>query len=128
MDQMETIEYGGLKGFIGAGRLSFREVQFSLMVACGMTDKQIAKEVGLQPDSVGKAIYRAMGKLEVTRRAQLVKECMTKSIITPLLLMLAICMMAVQATPDHKPINRTRIVRVKGGARRDADVSVFRIC
>ena len=108
---METITKGDWQGFLGMG-LSRRELEFTLSLCFGMTDKQMAREAGIAPDTVHK----------------LVAEAMKRAIITPLLIMLAICMMAVQATPDHQPVTRNRIVRVKGGARRDADVSVFRIC
>jgi len=124
---MEPIIRGNWQGFLGMG-LSARELEFTLEVAAGKTDKQMAKEAGIAPDSVHKRVMSAMFKLGASRRAQLVAEAMRRAIITPLLLMLAICMMAVQATPDHQPVTRNRIVRVKGGARRDADVSVFRIC
>ena len=123
MTTLSTEHWQGVTGL-----LSPRELDFTLRVAEGKTDKQIAKEVGLAPDSVRKRVYSAMFKLGASRRAQLVAEAMRRAIITPLLLMLAICCIAVQAPPDHQPVTRNRIVRVKGGARRDADVSVFRIC
>ena len=94
---METITKGDWQGFLGMG-LSRRELEFTLSLCFGMTDKQMAREAGIAPDTVHK------------------------------MLLLMICMTAVQATPDHQPVTRNRIVRVKGGARRDADVSVFRIC
>ena len=123
MTTLSTEHWQGVTGL-----LSPRELDFTLRVAEGKTDKQIAKEVGLAPDSVRKRVYSAMFKLGASRRAQLVAEAMRRAIITPLLLLIVFAMTAVQATPDHQPVHRTRIVRVKGGGRRDDVVSVFRIC
>jgi len=105
------------------GLLSARELDFTLRVAEGKTDKQIAKEVGLAPDSVRKRVYSAMFKLGASRRAQLIAEAMRRAIITPLVLFLAVCCVVVNSTPDHQDraprTARTRLTRLKGGGRRE---------
>tara|TARA_R110001606_G_scaffold44622_1_gene116694 strand:+ start:1533 stop:1907 length:375 start_codon:yes stop_codon:yes gene_type:complete len=124
---METITKGDWQGFLGMG-LSRRELEFTLSLCFGMTDKQMAREAGIAPDTVHKRLNRARDKLKASNRAELLAKAIRMHIIKPLLLLIVFAMTAVQATPDHQPVTRNRIVRVKGGARRDADVSVFRIC
>ena len=104
------------------GLLSARELQFTLGVAEGKTDKELAREVGLAPDSVRKRIMSAMFKLGAHRRAQLVAEAMRRAIIAPLAIFLAICCVVVNSSPDNHqeraPRNpRGGLVRIKGGAR-----------
>lgn len=103
------------------GLLSARELDFTLRVAEGMTDKQIAKAVGLAPDSVRKRVYSAMFKLGASRRAQLIAEAMRRAIITPLILFLAVCCVVVNSTPDTQQHRapRTKLTRHKGGGRRE---------
>ena len=106
------------------GLLSARELQFTLGVAEGKTDKELAREVGLAPDSVRKRIMSAMFKLGAHRRAQLVAEAMRRAIIAPLAIFLAVCCVVVNSTPDTQqeraPRNpRGGLVRMKGGGRRD---------
>ena len=84
---MATITRGNWQGITDHG-LSDRELEFTLDVANGMTDKEIARQVGLAHDSVKKRIYNAMFKLGVNRRAALVAEAMRKAIITPLVVLL----------------------------------------
>lgn len=124
---METIEHQGWQGHLGLG-LTAQQIRCLITCMLGNKDKETARVLGLSHTTVKTYMNRSLCNLRCSSRAQLVAEAMRRAIITPLLLMLAICMMAVQATPDHQPVTRNRIVRVKGGARRDADVSVFRIC
>ena len=106
------------------GLLSKRELEFTLHVAEGKTDKEIARAAGLAPDSVRKRIMSAMFKLGAHRRAQLVAEAMRRAIIAPLAIFMAICCVVVNSSPDNHqeraPRNpRGGLVRIKGGARRD---------
>ncbi|WP_286974861.1 LuxR C-terminal-related transcriptional regulator [Pseudomonas sp.] len=94
---METIIRGNWQGFIGQG-LTDREVKLTLDVANGKTDKEIARAVGLSPDSVKKCIFLAMTRLGVNHRAALVAEAMRKSIIAPLVVLLcSLCALAAHA-------------------------------
>lgn len=117
---METIEYRTLQGFIGKG-LSFKELQYTLAVACGLTDKQIAKEVGVAPDTVSKTVHRAMCKLKAMRRADLVMKAMAGKIIAPLAVLLMVCSVTNGAVPDMEraPRGRVKITRTVRNSRRD---------
>ena len=101
------------------GLLSTREVEFTLAVAAGLTDKQIARETGLAPDSVRKRIANAMYKLGAHRRAQLVAEAIKRAVIAPLMLLLALCCISAGGTPDTQPDrqNRNPVVRVRPATR-----------
>ncbi|MGM8935103.1 response regulator transcription factor [Pseudomonas neustonica] len=119
---MQMIVHDNWQGTVGV--LSRRELEFTLFVAGGETDKQIARRAGLAPDSVRKRVSSAMFKLGASRRAQLVAEAMRRGIITPLALFLAVCCVVVNSTPDHQDraprSPHSRLVRIKGGgARRD---------
>lgn len=118
---MTTITRGNWQGFTGNG-LTARELEFTLDVANGMTDKEIAREVGLAHDSVKKRIYNAMFKLGVNRRAALIAEAMRQAIIAPLVLLLcSIC--AFQTFLDLGHMQRApRVARsqqTRGGRRED---------
>lgn len=101
------------------GLLSTREVEFTLAVAAGLTDKQIARETGLAPDSVRKRIANAMYKLGASRRAQLVAEAIKRAVIAPLMLLLAVCCVTAGGSPDIQQDrqNRNPIVRVRPNRR-----------
>lgn len=109
------------------GLLSPREVEFTLAVAAGLTDKEIAREAGLAPDSVRKRVANAMYKLGASRRAQLVAEAVKRAVIAPLMLLLAICTVSTGGTPDIQPDrqNRNPIVRVRPYRRPDTTLSPF---
>jgi len=127
---MTTIVRDGWQGHTGMG-LSLREVEFTLGVALGKTDKQIARETGIAPDSVRKRIYGAMFKLGASRRAQLIAEAMRKAIISPLVFMLAVaCISAsvTDATQDTERAHRTaRVMRIKSGRRTDHLNNLFHV-
>ena len=84
---MTALVRGNWKG-TASNRITGRELEFILCVADGMTDKEIAREVGLAPDSVKKRVANAMYKLGVNRRAALIAEAMRKAIIAPLVILL----------------------------------------
>ena len=116
---MSTITRGNWQGFTDHG-LSDRELEFTLDVANGMTDKEIARQVGLAADSVKKRISNAMYKLGVNRRAALIAEAMRKAIIAPLVLLLcSLC--AFQTFLDlghvHRAPRTARIQQTRGGKR-----------
>ncbi|SDS24931.1 regulatory protein, luxR family [Halopseudomonas litoralis] len=115
----------GWQGQIGL--LSPREVEFTMLVAAGMTDKEIAREAGLAPDSVRKRIANAMFKLGASRRAHLVAEAIRKAIIAPLALLLAVCCISVGGQPDTHQDRyiRNSVTRTRPSRRPDVIYSPF---
>lgn len=109
------------------GVLSQREVEFTLAVAAGLTDKQIAREAGLAPDSVRKRIANAMFKLGASRRAQLVAEAIRRAVIAPLAVLMAVCLVSVGSQPDINldRAQRQRTTRVRPYQRLDIIESPF---
>jgi DNA-binding NarL/FixJ family response regulator len=59
-----TAEHGG-------GALSPREVEVAAMLARGLTNKQIAFDLGLTPNTVRSHIEHSMTKLDLSSRAQI---------------------------------------------------------
>lgn len=126
---MTSINRGDWQGNLGRG-LSLRELEFTLHVASGMTDKQIARVAGIAPDTVRKRVYSAMFKLGANRRAQLVAEAMRRAIITPLALILTlICISASNATGTdiERPYRASRIQGSRGGRREDPINNLFQV-
>ncbi|MDP5776052.1 LuxR C-terminal-related transcriptional regulator, partial [Pseudomonas aeruginosa] len=70
MNMDTTITAHGFTGFLGKG-LSLRELQCVLGIAAGRTSKELARDLGMQPGTVGKRVLAATTKLGVTRRAAL---------------------------------------------------------
>lgn len=112
---MDVITHGNWKGFIGQG-LSERELECTLLAASGMTNKEIAKDLGIAPDTVKKRIQNAMYRLDVPRRTALVAEAMRKAIIAPLVLLLALSEIAphsqVQTRPVRSPVAMKRVTKI----------------
>jgi len=108
---MDVITHGNWQGFTDHG-LSDRELECTVLAACGLTNKEIAKQMGIAPDTVKKRIQNAMFRLDVPRRAALVAEAMRKAIIAPLIVLL--CVMS--AMPPHqqpaRPARPTRTAMV----------------
>lgn len=124
---METIEHEGWQGHLGLG-LTAQQIRCLITCMLGNKDKETARVLGLSHTTVKTYMNRSLCNLRCSSRAQLVCKAIEKKIITALMLLLMICMTAVQATPDHQPVTRNRIVRVKGGGRRDLDMSVIQVC
>lgn len=118
---MQQIIRNNWKGTVGL--LSPRELEFTLHVAAGLTDKQIARQVGLAPDSVRKRIYNAMFKLGASRRPQLIAEAMRRAIITPLALVMAVMCISASMTDGNQDTERAhrtaKHTRVRPGGRRE---------
>lgn len=110
-----SITANGWTGFLGR-ELSLREVQCVLGIACGQTSKELARELGVQPDSIKKRVLSATTKLGVTRRAQLVAVAMQKGLISPVATALALVLTL------HSMIGDDVALRVRrggnGGERR----------
>lgn len=71
----------GTTGQFGKG-LAPRELQCLLYVAAGMTSKEVARELGVSPDTVDKRLLAATTKMGVTRRAALVTEAFRRGLIS----------------------------------------------
>lgn len=112
---MDAFTHGNWQGFFNQG-LSEREVECTVLAASGLTNKEIAKKMGIAPDTVKKRIQAAMYRLQVPRRAALVAEAMRKAIIAPLLILLALAEVAphqqIQTRPVRTPTALKRVVRV----------------
>ncbi|MEN5236124.1 MULTISPECIES: response regulator transcription factor [Pseudomonas] len=89
MTTATSITSNGWTGFLGR-ELSLREVQCVLGIAGGQTSKELARDLGVQPDSIKKRVLSATTKLGVTRRAQLVAVAMQKGLISPIATTLAL--------------------------------------
>lgn len=89
MTTATSITANGWTGFLGR-ELSLREVQCVLGIASGQTSKELARELGVQPDSIKKRVLSATTKLGVTRRAQLVAVSIQKGLISPVATTLAL--------------------------------------
>ncbi|AXQ49247.1 MULTISPECIES: response regulator transcription factor [Pseudomonas] len=115
MTAATSITANGWTGFLGR-ELSLREVQCVLGIACGQTSKELARELGVQPDSIKKRVLSATTKLGVTRRAQLVAVAMQKGLISPIATTLALVLAL------HSMIGDDVALRVRrggsGGERR----------
>lgn len=111
---MDVFTHGNWQGFFNHG-LSEREVECTVLAAGGLTNKEIAREMGITPSTVKKRIQCAMDRLEVHRRAGLVAEAMRKAIIAPLLILLALAEVAphqqVQTRPVRAPVAVKRIAK-----------------
>lgn len=89
MTASTSITIEGWTGRLGMG-LAERELQCVLGIACGKTSKELARDLGVQPDSIKKRVLAASTKLGVIRRAQLVAAAISQGIIA----------IAMTATPD----------------------------
>ncbi|MBH3377232.1 response regulator transcription factor [Pseudomonas asiatica] len=108
-----TITIGSWQGFLGLG-LAERELQCLLGVAQGKTSKELARDLGVQADSVKKRLASAMFKLQVNRRAALVGEAMRRGLISPAAILAAI--LAVHGAVSDEVLLKVR--RGGGGERR----------
>jgi DNA-binding CsgD family transcriptional regulator len=76
-----TITAYGLTGVLGRGAAP-RELECLLAVAAGCSTKQIAKDLGLAPDSVSKRLLALTTKLGVVKRTQLVARAFAMGLIS----------------------------------------------
>ncbi|MHC8366272.1 response regulator transcription factor [Pseudomonas sp. ZT5P21] len=104
----EEIISGDWRGYLGRG-LAPREIQFLLLVAQGLTAKEIAKGFGLAPSSVSKRLSSVMFKLGVHRQSAMVAEAMKRQIICPAYVVLA-AVIAVHTMIDDQSIRPERRV------------------
>lgn len=104
----ETIISGDWQGYLGRG-LAPREIQFLLLVAQGLTAKEIAKDFGLAPSSVAKRLSSVMFKLGVHRQSAMVAEAMKRQIICPVCVVIA-AVMAIHAMIEDQSFHPERRV------------------
>lgn len=76
-----TISAHGITGFLGRGAAP-RELECLLAVAAGCSTKEIAKDLGLAPDSVSKRLLSLTTKLGVVKRTQLVARAFALGLIS----------------------------------------------
>lgn len=100
MNASATVTIGNWTGHLGMG-LALRELQCVLGIAMGQTSKELARDLGVQPESIKKRVLAASTKLGVTRRAQLVAEAMRKGVISPLVVLLCMVITAQQANTEQ---------------------------
>lgn len=81
MNAVTTITLGNWIGHLGMG-LAARELQCVLGIAMGQTSKELARDLGVQPESIKKRVLAASTKLGVTRRAQLVAKAFALGLIS----------------------------------------------
>lgn len=120
MTTATSITANGWTGFLGR-ELSLREVQCVLGIASGQTSKELARELGVQPDSIKKRVLSASTKLGVTRRAQLVAVSMQKGLISPVATTLALLLTLYTVIGDDVAL---RIRRGGNGGERKIETRV----
>ena len=121
MNAATSITSGNWTGHLGMG-LALRELQCVLGIAMGQTSKELARDLGVQPESIKKRVLAASTKLGVTRRAQLVAEAMRKGVISPLIVLLCMVLTVQQANTEQ--FGR---IRRPGERRVETRVAVRRI-
>lgn len=122
MNAATSITLGNWTGHLGMG-LALRELQCVLGIAMGRTSKELARDLGVQPESIKKRVLAASTKLGVTRRAQLVAEAMRKGVISPAVMAL-IALLTTHAVIGDDHMNR---IRRPGERRIETRVAVRRI-
>ncbi|WP_236170414.1 LuxR C-terminal-related transcriptional regulator [Pseudomonas parakoreensis] len=123
MNAATTITFGNWTGHLGMG-LALRELQCVLGIASGQTSKELARDLGVQPESIKKRVLAASTKLGVTRRAQLVAEAMRKGVISPMAATLALVLAIHGMIGDDQML---RVRRGSGERRVETRVAVRRI-
>lgn len=106
MNTATTLTLGNWTGHLGMG-LALRELQCVLGIASGQTSKELARDLGVHPESIKKRVLAASTKLGVTRRAQLVAEAMRKGVISPLAATLAL-VLSIHGMADDEHALKTR--------------------
>lgn len=117
-----TITAHGFTGFLGRGAAP-RELECLLAVAAGRTSKEVARDLGVAPDTIDKRLLALTTKLGVTRRAALVAEAFKRGLISPAAVLAMI--LAVHASMAEDPALRVR--RGIGERRIETRVAVRRI-
>ncbi|NMZ09074.1 helix-turn-helix transcriptional regulator [Pseudomonas proteolytica] len=109
MNSATSITVGTWQGFLGRG-LALRELECVLGLALGKTSKQLAKDMGIEAESVKKRVLSASTKLGVRLRAQLVAEAMRRQIIAPSVMAL------IALLTTHAVLGDNEMLRVRRGS------------
>jgi len=112
---MNTLIIGDWKGRLDA-ELPRGQLEAVLHAANDLTVKQIARNIGINPDSVQGRLDRAKDKLGFVRSLRgLVLEAMKRGIIAPLVLMLAMggISFASSPQPPRTPQRPARVLMVR---------------
>ncbi len=117
-----TITAHGFTGFLGRGAAP-RELECLLAVAAGRTSKEVARDLGVAPDTIDKRLLALTTKLGVTRRAALVAEAFKRGLISPAAVLTMI--LAVHASMAEDPALRVR--RGSGERRVELRVTARRV-
>ena len=111
----QTITASGWTGFLGMG-LAPRELEATLHAANDLTQKEIARVMGISPKTVEKRIEDARFKLGAKTMRGLVLEAFKRQIISPAVMALVALM------TTHAVLGDDRMLRVRrsgnGGERR----------
>ncbi|MEW2927636.1 LuxR C-terminal-related transcriptional regulator [Pseudomonas juntendi] len=105
---MNALTFGNWTGSLGLG-LAERELQCVMVVACGLTSKEAARELGIAKDTIDKRLLAASTKLGVIKRAQLVAEAMRRGLISPMIV--ALCAILV----GHSVASSDEFTRIRRG-------------
>ena len=105
---MNALTFGNWTGSLGLG-LAERELQCVMAVACGLTSKEAARELGIAKDTIDKRLLAASTKLGVIKRAQLVAEAMRRGLISPMIV--ALCAILV----GHSVASSDEFTRIRRG-------------
>ncbi|ARS51525.1 response regulator transcription factor [Kushneria konosiri] len=119
---MKIIESNGWKAITPQKRdgqhLSPKQALYLLGVAQGMTHKQIARQHGISPAIVGKAMAVIYHKLHVERSTAAVAEAMRRGWISPLCIMLVMFSLtagmqqqAMRVRPARQQVSSVRIAQ-----------------
>lgn len=117
---MNALTFGNWTGSLGMG-LAERELQCVMAVACGLTSKEAARELGVAKDTVDKRLLAASTKLGVIKRAQLVAEAMRRGLISPMVVTICAILVGHSLAADDE---FTRVRR--GGERKIAETRIHR--
>ncbi|RDH41711.1 LuxR C-terminal-related transcriptional regulator [Zooshikella ganghwensis] len=79
---------GRWKAHLKNSYISPRATQYALWSLLGLSDKQMARDVGVSPDTVSKTIKSALHKYDYKSRTQLVAELIRHKVIEPIFLLI----------------------------------------
>ncbi|MBA6066382.1 LuxR C-terminal-related transcriptional regulator [Pseudomonas mosselii] len=114
---MSALTFENWTGNLGMG-LAERELQCVMAVACGLSSKEAARELGVAKDTVDKRLLAASTKLGVIKRAQLVAEAMRRGMISPMVIIL--CAVLV----GHSVVSSDEFTRVRRSGERKVETRV----
>lgn len=104
---MDTITNGTWTGHLGKG-LAPRELEALLLVAQGMTTKEIARQMSIAPGTAANRIDAVLFKLDARRRADAIAKAIKSQIITPLCIALAGLIAMHSIIDEGDPMRRDR--------------------